>query len=87
MNTGSRVPATHCARCWTNSISFMRATAAVRSDFAGVPANLTKFRLLWLVLERSGVDVCASVAASEGRLSRPPYATVSERSAANVLLR
>ena len=24
----------------------------------GVPANRTKFRILWLVLERSGVDVC-----------------------------
>jgi len=31
----------------------------VRFEFSGVPANRTKFRILWLVLERSGVDVCA----------------------------
>ena len=31
----------------------------VRFEFAGVPANRTKFRVLWLVLERSGADVCA----------------------------
>ena len=30
----------------------------VRFEFSGVPANRTKFRILWLVLERSGVDVC-----------------------------
>jgi DNA-binding HxlR family transcriptional regulator len=31
----------------------------IRFEFAGVPANRTKFRILWLVLERSGADVCA----------------------------
>ncbi len=31
----------------------------VRFEFAGVPANRTKFRVLGLVLERSGADVCA----------------------------
>jgi len=31
----------------------------VRFEFSGVPANRTKFRILWLLLERSGVDVCA----------------------------
>ena len=31
----------------------------VRFEFAGVPANRTKFRILWLLLEQSGVDVCA----------------------------
>jgi DNA-binding HxlR family transcriptional regulator len=31
----------------------------VRFEFAGVPANRTMFRILWLLLERSGVDVCA----------------------------
>jgi DNA-binding HxlR family transcriptional regulator len=31
----------------------------LRFEFAGVPANRTKFRILWLVLERSGADVCA----------------------------
>jgi DNA-binding HxlR family transcriptional regulator len=31
----------------------------VRFEFSGVPANRTKFRILWLVLEGSGVDVCA----------------------------
>jgi DNA-binding HxlR family transcriptional regulator len=31
----------------------------VRFEFSGVPKNRTKFRILWLVLERSGVDVCA----------------------------
>ncbi|MCP3462943.1 helix-turn-helix domain-containing protein [Bradyrhizobium sp. CCGUVB23] len=30
----------------------------IRFEFSGVPANRTKFRVLWLVLERSGVDVC-----------------------------
>jgi DNA-binding HxlR family transcriptional regulator len=30
-----------------------------RFEFAGVPANKSKFRILWLILERSGVDVCA----------------------------
>lgn len=31
----------------------------VRFEFSGVPASRTKFRILWLVLERSGADVCA----------------------------
>jgi DNA-binding HxlR family transcriptional regulator len=31
----------------------------VRFEFSGVPASRTKFRIVWLVLERSGVDVCA----------------------------
>jgi DNA-binding HxlR family transcriptional regulator len=31
----------------------------VRFEFSGVPASRTKFRILWLVLDRSGVDVCA----------------------------
>jgi DNA-binding HxlR family transcriptional regulator len=31
----------------------------VRFEFSGVPKNRTKFRIMWLVLERSGVDVCA----------------------------
>ena len=30
----------------------------VRFEFLGVPANRTSFRIMWLVLERSGVDVC-----------------------------
>jgi len=30
-----------------------------RFEFSGVPANRTKFRILWLMLQRSGVDVCA----------------------------
>ncbi len=30
----------------------------VRFEFSGVPASRTKFRILWLVLERSGADVC-----------------------------
>ena len=30
----------------------------IRFEFAGVPKNRTKFRILWLVLERSGADVC-----------------------------
>jgi DNA-binding HxlR family transcriptional regulator len=30
----------------------------IRFEFAGVPANRAKFRILWLVLERSGADVC-----------------------------
>jgi hypothetical protein len=31
----------------------------VRFEFSGVPAGRTKFRILWLLLERAGVDVCA----------------------------
>lgn len=31
----------------------------VRFEFSGVPASRSKFRILWLVLERSGADVCA----------------------------
>jgi DNA-binding HxlR family transcriptional regulator len=30
----------------------------VQFEFAGVPANRNRFRTMWLVLERSGVDVC-----------------------------
>jgi DNA-binding HxlR family transcriptional regulator len=30
----------------------------IRFEFSGVPASRTKFRILWLVLERSGADVC-----------------------------
>ena len=30
----------------------------IRFEFAGVPASRAKFRVIWLVLERSGVDVC-----------------------------
>jgi hypothetical protein len=30
----------------------------IRFEFAGVPKNRTKFQILWLVLERSGADVC-----------------------------
>ena len=31
----------------------------VRFEFSGVPASRTQFRIIWLLLERSGVDVCA----------------------------
>jgi DNA-binding HxlR family transcriptional regulator len=30
----------------------------VRFEFSGVPASRTKYRVMWLLLERSGVDVC-----------------------------
>jgi len=30
----------------------------VRFEFSGVPASRTKFRVMWLLLERPGVDVC-----------------------------
>jgi DNA-binding HxlR family transcriptional regulator len=30
----------------------------LRFEFSGVPASRTKFRIMWLVLKRSGVDVC-----------------------------
>jgi len=30
----------------------------IRFEFAGVPTNRTRFRIVWLVLERSGADVC-----------------------------
>jgi DNA-binding HxlR family transcriptional regulator len=31
----------------------------VRFEFSGVPAGRTKFRIMWLVLDRASVDVCA----------------------------
>ena len=31
----------------------------IRFEFSGVPANRTRLRIMWLVLARSGVDVCA----------------------------
>jgi DNA-binding HxlR family transcriptional regulator len=31
----------------------------VRFEFSGVPASRTRFRIMWLLLDRSGVDVCA----------------------------
>jgi len=30
----------------------------VRFEFSGVPASRTKFRIMWLLLARSGVGVC-----------------------------
>jgi hypothetical protein len=30
----------------------------VRFEFSGVPANRAKYRFMWLLLERSGVDAC-----------------------------
>jgi hypothetical protein len=30
----------------------------LRFEFSGVPASRTKFRIMWLILGRSGVDVC-----------------------------
>jgi DNA-binding HxlR family transcriptional regulator len=30
----------------------------LRFEFSGVPATRTKFRIMWLILKRSGVDVC-----------------------------
>jgi hypothetical protein len=30
----------------------------LRFEFSGVPASRTKFRIMWLMLRRSGVDVC-----------------------------
>lgn len=30
----------------------------VRFEFSGVPASRTKYRMMWLLLDRSGVDVC-----------------------------
>jgi DNA-binding HxlR family transcriptional regulator len=30
----------------------------LRFEFSGVPASRTKFRIMWLILERSGIDVC-----------------------------
>jgi hypothetical protein len=30
----------------------------VRFEFSGVPKNRTKFKIIWLILERSGADVC-----------------------------
>jgi DNA-binding HxlR family transcriptional regulator len=30
----------------------------VRFEFSGVPASRTKLRIMWLILQRSGVDIC-----------------------------
>jgi DNA-binding HxlR family transcriptional regulator len=30
----------------------------LRFEFSGVPASRTKFRIMWLILGRSGIDVC-----------------------------
>jgi hypothetical protein len=30
----------------------------LRFEFSGVPASRTKFRIMWLILGRSSVDVC-----------------------------
>jgi DNA-binding HxlR family transcriptional regulator len=30
----------------------------LRFEFSGVPASRTKFRIMWLILERTGADVC-----------------------------
>jgi DNA-binding HxlR family transcriptional regulator len=32
----------------------------VRFEFSGVPASRSKFRVMWLVLQRAGVDVCVT---------------------------
>lgn len=32
--------------------------AVLRFEFSGVPASRTKFRIMWLILGRAGVDVC-----------------------------
>ena len=31
----------------------------LRFEFSGVPTTRTKFRIMWLILERRGVDICA----------------------------
>jgi DNA-binding HxlR family transcriptional regulator len=35
-----------------------KTRVVVRFEFAGVPASRTKYRIMWLVLDRTGVDVC-----------------------------
>ena len=42
-------PLHQCIRC---------RRVVVRFEFSGVPAKRAKFRILWLVLERSEVEVC-----------------------------
>jgi DNA-binding HxlR family transcriptional regulator len=39
--------------------SLPKRRVVVRFEFAGVPARCSKFRIMWLLLDRSGVDVCA----------------------------
>jgi hypothetical protein len=39
----------------------------IRFEFSGVPANRTRLRIMWLVLDRSGVDVCAKGPGLSGR--------------------
>jgi hypothetical protein len=45
-----------CRRVDLNSLPDRRIV--LRFEFSGVPASRTKFRIMWLILERSGVDVC-----------------------------
>ena len=47
----------------------------VRFEFAGVPASRTKFKVMWLVLDRGGADVCAKDPGFETELvARGPIA-------------
>ena len=42
----------------TNRDALPERRVVVRFEFSGVPAKRAKFRILWLVLERSEVEVC-----------------------------
>lgn len=42
-----------------NLAALPKGRVVVRFEFSGVPPSHTKFRIMWLLLERSGVDVCA----------------------------
>lgn len=44
-------------RCKTEELPEQRVV--VRFEFSGVPANRTKFRIMWLVLDGETIDVCA----------------------------
>jgi DNA-binding HxlR family transcriptional regulator len=45
-----------CRRVDVSALPDHRVVA--RFEFSGVPASRTKFRIMWLVLERSGADMC-----------------------------
>jgi DNA-binding HxlR family transcriptional regulator len=43
----------------TNTEALPGHRVVIRFEFSGVPKSRTRFRIMWLILDRSGIDVCA----------------------------
>jgi len=43
----------------TDRSALSHRRVVVRFEFSGVPASRTRFRIMWMLFDRSGVDVCA----------------------------